>query len=257
MLVLHCHTRKLCEEHVPNTDEIQLRLIMTFKNEEIVKIKKFLADKQIQADVNDLEVEKPIGYEVENGIRSRERVVDLAEVFTPDWLVQEMMESFPESVNLPESRSLEPSCGNGNFLVEIVASKLQKINVNKGVNDACFQSFKCLSSTYGVDISRSNVIEARSRLSELTFDFLRKYKVAPLDSNFSQIIDYVLVKNIIHADFLKDAESVEITEFTFPKPYYVSQRIFSLLELFEINSESYVFPRPTRILPTTYYLDLK
>lgn len=230
---------------------------MAFSNDDLTSMKTFLEEKITQKTEKTIVVEKPIGYDVENGIRSWDRVVDLAEVFTPSWLVEEMLNSIPEKVIVPEARTLEPSCGNGNFLVEIVARKLQSIKISNESNEMCFQIFKCLASTYGVDISESNVIEARSRLSDLVFGFLSKYKNISTDIKFNSAINYVLKNNILHADFLKNAESLEIIEFTFPKLFYVSQRIFTFLELLEINSESFVFPRPTRILPTIYYLDVK
>lgn len=230
---------------------------MTYSDEDLSSMRNFLKEKDIAKTEKMVFVEKPIGYEVENGIRSWERVVDLAEVFTPEWLVEEMLNSIPEKVISPEARSLEPSCGNGNFLVEIVARKLQQIKISSESNEMVYQAFKCLASTYGVDISESNVLETRSRLKELIFGFLQSYKIQVIDEKFKSIIDYVLSKNILHADFLKNAESLEIFEFTFPKPFYVSQRIFTLLELMELNSESFVFPRPTRILQTVYFLDLQ
>ena len=220
-------------------------------------MKNFLKEKDVPKTEKTVFVEKPIGYEVENGIRSWERVVDLAEVFTPNWLVEEMLNSIPEKVIFPETRSLEPSCGNGNFLIEIVARKLQQIKISSESNEMVYQVFKCLASTYGVDISESNVLEARSRLKELILGFLQSFKIYAIDEKFESIIDYVLNANILHADFLKNAESLEIVEFTFPKPFYVSQRIFTFLELLELNSESFVFPRPTRILQTVYFLDLQ
>ena len=87
--------------------------------------------------------------------------------------------------------------------------------------------------------------------------FLIKHTKYIIDNKFNTAINYVLINNIVHADFLKNAESLEIIEFTFPKLFHVSQRIFTFLELLEINSESFVFPRPTKILPTVYYLDIK
>jgi hypothetical protein len=230
---------------------------MTFSSDDLTSMKTLLEKKITQKTENAIVVEKPIGYEVENGIRSWDRVVDLAEVFTPNWLVEEMLNSIPDKVIVSDARTLEPSCGNGNFLVEIVARKLQSIKISNESNEMCFQVFKCITSTYGVDISESNVIEARSRLRDLVFGFLSKYKINSIDNKFNTAINYVLINNIVHADFLKNAESLEIIEFTFPKLFHVSQRIFTFLELLEINSESFVFPRPTKIRQTVYYWDIK
>lgn len=219
-------------------------------------LKKIVDQKIIEKKDNMLYVEKPSGYEIENGIRSKERVVDLAEVFTPSWLVDEMLDSIPSNSITPDSRTLEPSCGNGNFLVEIVARKLQQIEIVKDSTSNYFQIFKCLASTYGIDISSTNILEARGRISDLIEGFIKRYKLEQDSSIYLSSLNYVIEKNIVNADYLKGADSVEIYEFTYPKLFYVSRRIFSLLELYEINSEDYVFPRPSIVLPTVYFKEI-
>ena len=60
----------------------------------------------------------------ENLIKSRKRVKDFAEVYTPNWLVKDMVAL--AKANEIETTVLEPACGNGNFLAEILEQKLQK-----------------------------------------------------------------------------------------------------------------------------------
>jgi len=220
------------------------------------QIRDFLELKISKEPISKLEVEKPDGYELDEGIRSRERVIDLAEVFTPNWLVDEMVNDIPLEYLKIDNRVLEPSCGNGNFLVEIMARKLQQITLGSSAEEMNYQVLICLTSTYGIDISESNVLETRLRLFELIQSFVFKYVGPNIDSKFVAIVHYVLEKNIIYADFLKNNDSIEIHEFTFPKKFYISQRIFTLLELLEINSEANVFPRPEKILETKHYLEL-
>ena len=57
-------------------------------------------------------------------IKSRKRVRDHGEVFTPDWLVRDMCDLVGEACAQVGSRFLEPACGDGNFLVEILRRKL-------------------------------------------------------------------------------------------------------------------------------------
>ncbi len=88
-------------------------------------------------------------------VRSKERQRSHGEVFTPDFLVERMLDMVPEEVWRDPSRTfLEPSCGSGNFVVAIVR---RKVKHGSTVDEA-------LSTTYGVDIQEDNVLECRSRL---------------------------------------------------------------------------------------------
>lgn len=91
-------------------------------------------------------------------IKSKQRVKDFAEVFTPSHIVKDMCDLIPEDVwNNIESTFLEPSCGNGNFLVEIYRRKLA---ICKDERDG----LKALASIVGIDIQPDNCEESRKRL---------------------------------------------------------------------------------------------
>lgn len=93
-------------------------------------------------------------------IKSRERVKSLGEVFTPPHIVSKMLDLIPQDkLQDPLSTWLEPTCGTGNFLIEILKRKL---SYSKG--DSRTYALKCLSSIYGIDISPENVHESRDRL---------------------------------------------------------------------------------------------
>jgi len=88
-------------------------------------------------------------------MRSEERKNELGEVFTPPELVQEMLDQLPpESWTDPSKTFLEPSCGNGNFLVAILERLLEHGH----------QKEQALSRMYGVDLMLDNVQETRERL---------------------------------------------------------------------------------------------
>jgi type I restriction-modification system DNA methylase subunit len=96
-------------------------------------------------------------------IKSKARVRERGEVFTPSWLVKDMCDLIPQSEWTIESRFLEPSCGNGNFLVEILDRKLRLCKDEK-------QGLKALNSIFGIDIMEDNVKESRARLMKMFLD---------------------------------------------------------------------------------------
>lgn len=111
-------------------------------------------------------------------VKSTERVRDLGEVFTPDATVRQMLDLLPGDVwnSEPTANFLEPSCGNGNFLVAILDRKLERLSRNPSVKaDSGLRAIKgleALSSIYGIDLSPENIfgsevgdeIGARKRL---------------------------------------------------------------------------------------------
>ena len=93
-------------------------------------------------------------------IKSKARVKELGEVFTPAALVTEMLDKLPADCWLPDKTFLEPSCGNGNFLVQILQRKLNNNH----------QPLQALSTIYGVDIMKDNVVESRKRMLQIAID---------------------------------------------------------------------------------------
>lgn len=92
--------------------------------------------------------------------RSKARVKELGEVFTPAALVSEMLDKLPADCWLPDKTFFEPSCGNGNFLVQILQRKLNNNH----------QPLQALSTIYGVDIMKDNVVESRKRMLQIAID---------------------------------------------------------------------------------------
>lgn len=90
-------------------------------------------------------------------IKSRQRVKDHAEVFTAEREVKAMCDLVNDELSRIDSKVLEPSCGNGNFLVEIYARKLKNCKDEK-------DGLKALSSIVGIDIQADNCEESRIRL---------------------------------------------------------------------------------------------
>lgn len=93
-------------------------------------------------------------------IKSRQRVKDFAEVYTPERIVKDMLDLIPEDACQIDSTYLEPACGNGNFLAEIFRRKLERCRDEK-------DGLVALASIYGVDIQEDNVQESRERLYDM------------------------------------------------------------------------------------------
>ena len=102
-------------------------------------------------------------------IKSKDRVNKFAEVFTAEREVKAMCDLMPDDVwqNI-DSTFLEPACGNGNFLAEILELKL---NLCENVE----QGLRALKSIYGIDIQQDNVEESKQRLFDM---FVKKFPKA-------------------------------------------------------------------------------
>jgi len=94
-------------------------------------------------------------------IKSKKRVQEKGEVFTPPELVNEMLDRLPAEQWESNKTFLDPACGNGNMLIEVYRRKMKHNH----------DPYEIASSTYGIDIMEDNVIECKQRLSEL----IRKY----------------------------------------------------------------------------------
>ena len=98
---------------------------------------------------------------MEKLIKSRKRVKDRGEVFTPSWLVNEMLDELPEDQWTDSSKAfIDPACGNGNILVEIVRRKIE----------SGAQPLQALMTTYGVDIMPDNITECQQRLVRVAYE---------------------------------------------------------------------------------------
>jgi SAM-dependent methyltransferase len=171
-------------------------------------------------------------------MRSAERARDLGEVFTPERTVNEMLDLF-QDINYA-SKFLEPGCGSGNFLVEILSRKIEMVSRLPEVSSSLKSGrlpefeFKCLialSSVYGVDIDPINVEEARERLMDV---FREKYKILTKKEmpDYLQVsVNYVLQMNVILGDLINAAEMVEVIEYSELPNQRIKQRIFRLSDL--------------------------
>ena len=131
-------------------------------------------------------------------IRSRDRVRDQAEVFTQPREVSAMLDLIQEGPISVTMSHLEPSCGNGNFLVEILRRKIVWIEAQGETSPEkrAMAVIIALSTTVGVDISVRNVQESHARMLEIARPLLHTHEhVAAAKA--------ILSSNIVVGDFLK------------------------------------------------------
>ena len=68
-------------------------------------------------------------------VKSRKRIIDYGEVFTPEWMVKDMLGLLQNEVERVDSRFLEPACGSGNFLIPVLTKKLDYVHERYGKNN--------------------------------------------------------------------------------------------------------------------------
>ncbi len=162
-------------------------------------------------------------------VRSRERVRDLAEVFTHQREVDAILDQVPDAFNEIDVKFLEPSCGSGNFLDEILRRKLRLVTKAACVSREHYEHrlLRALASIYGVDISPTNIAEARGRMAHVV---LAHYQT---DANtveptigFLNAAALILGGNVVVGDTLNAADQVELCDWR-PAPAGFFQRVWS------------------------------
>lgn len=164
--------------------------------------------------------------------KTKERVRNLAEVFTGEREVRSMLDLVKYLSENVENTFLEPSCGNGNFLVAILKRKLETIKTKyRNQIDAEFYMIKAVASIYGIDISEENVMEARERLFYEVKDFYsNSYNTKKASDGFWESVRWIFERNIIIGDMLNRIEEVVLVEYTTPKKYFFKRQEFRLID---------------------------
>ena len=144
-------------------------------------------------------------------IKSEERVSEFGEVNTSEEEVKAMLDLVETESRRFDSRFLEPACGDGSFLIEILNRKLLTLGKIYRHNQFEFEKncIVIISSIYGVDILRDNVLSAREKLFAKTFSYYSNLFAKNKNDNFLKSVKYLLSKNIIYGNALtlKDKDS--------------------------------------------------
>lgn len=147
-------------------------------------------------------------------VRSKKRVADHGEVFTPAWMVEAMLDLVKDETERIDSRFLEPACGSGNFLVMVLQRKLAAVDLRYGRYDFERRHYALLGlmCIYGIELLGDNITECRANLLEIFSDYLDLDASDPAYGAAS----HVLSQNLNHGDALTmrnvDAQAITFAE---------------------------------------------
>lgn len=175
----------------------------------------------------------------QNQIKSKKRVADHGEVFTPDYIVNDMLDLVKNETERIDSRFLEPACGTGNFLIKILRRKLNVVKDRYQKSQADYERYAvvAVSSCYGVDILEDNCAECRERLAiYFVQEYKSIYKNAALDK-IIEVVGYIISKNIVCGDALtlkqNDGTPIVFCEWSAVNHTKMKRRDFTLANLLE------------------------
>ena len=122
-------------------------------------------------------------------VKSKQRVADHGEVFTPSWMVEAMLDLVKGETERIDSRFLEPACGDGNFLTQILRRKLAAVELKYGQSDFERRHYALLGimCIYGIELLSDNIAEY--------------LKLNQADGLYRTAF-FVLSQNLVHGDAL-------------------------------------------------------
>lgn len=149
-------------------------------------------------------------------IKTRARVRELAEVYTHEREVRAMLDLAPEAFDSIDSKFLEPACGSGNFVEEILRRKLAGIRFSAigDVNEYEHRLLRAVASIYALDICAENVFETRERLlAEVRSHYYNDANTIEPTEEFVRALRAILTSNVLRADFLAEASTLELIDY--------------------------------------------
>jgi hypothetical protein len=211
---------------------------------------------------------------VEPQVVSKKRVADHGEVYTGRREVNAMLDLVKQETDRIESRFLEPACGTGNFLTEVLERKLTVVESRYGKSQLDYErnAVLAVSSLYGIDILKDNVVQCRQRLFEiLEQQYARRFKEAAKDE-CRKAVRYILERNIICGDALTlrtgvghNSQPIVFSEWSPVNGSMLKRRDFTFhsllahaaqkeLPLFSDLGEDVFIPSPEKDYPLMHFL---
>jgi len=209
---------------------------------------------------------------------SKQRVADHGEVYTNAREVNAMLDLVKHETERIESRFLEPACGSGNFLVEILNRKLAVVASRYAKSQLEYERYAVLavSSLYGIDILADNVAACQARLLEVfNAQYSRLFKNLATDQ-CRNAVRYILSRNILHGDALTlktvgndnvAAQAIVFSEWSAVNGSMLKRRDFIYAHLVEqsshrgmplfsdLDEEAYI-PEPVKDYPLIHFLEV-
>lgn len=213
-----------------------------------------------------------------NQVKSKQRVKDHGEVFTPDFIVNDMLDLVKNETERIESRFLEPACGDGNFLAPILERKLEVVKKKYKSSQIEFErnTLLAVSSIYGVELLPDNVSACIERLYKIVDDIYSKLYKEKCNVNFRKSLRFVLSRNILQGNALDlktsdGKEYIVFSEWSLANGSSIKRRDFEYRELADFDpktptlfslrevsdtGETIFSPMPIKEFPLKHYLKL-
>jgi SAM-dependent methyltransferase len=208
-------------------------------------------------------------------MKSKARVVQFGEVLTPPEIVNAMLDLVKQETERIDSRFLEPACGTGNFLTEILRQKLCVVEERYKKSQLEYERYAVLavSSIYGIDILEDNVQECRQNLFDIVdAEYSRLYNTKTKDA-FRETVRYILARNIVHGDALtlqtvgENPKPIIFSEWSLVNGSLIKRRDFAYhelvshasmqeLPLFSDLGEQAFIPEPVHEFPLVHFLEV-
>ena len=209
----------------------------------------------------------------EKQIKDKNRVSNFGEVLTSKREVLDMLNLVNSETSRLDSRFLEPACGDGNFLTEVLNFKLNILEKNYSKNQYEFEKFsiQIFTSIYGIDILEDNIISTRERLFNQYFDLYNKKFKSNINQKLIDCIKYILKLNLVHADALslkkvKNDKFIIFSEWSlvndkikrrdFEFKNLIDYAPFEKGTLFSDLGDEIIIPSPIKEYPLTHFLDI-
>lgn len=225
---------------------------------------------------SELHAEVPTLKKREGQVVSRKRVADHGEVYTAKREVTFMLDLVKQQATRIDARFLEPACGKGNFLTEILERKLSVVKSRYGNSQLDYErnAVLAVSSIYGIDILEDNVAVCRQRLFDVfEQQYSSLFKVATTD-DCRTAVKYLLERNIICGDALtlktvgEKPQPIVFSEWSPVNGSMLKRRDFTFHELlahasmtmegslFSDLGEDVFLPTPVKEYPLTHFLKI-
>jgi len=208
-------------------------------------------------------------------VKTRKRVTDHGEVFTAEREVNAMLDLVKQETERIDSRFLEPACGTGNFLVEILKRKLTVVENRYSNNQLEYERYAiiALSSIYGVELLQDNVQTCRDRLLEIFTNFYLNNFRKEIKPEFLKVAEFILSRNILWGDALslktpdENAEPIIFSEWSAVNGSMIKRRDYTLANLLEsqpidgpnlfsdLGDKAFI-PTPVADFPLVHFLKL-
>lgn len=212
---------------------------------------------------------------MEEQVISKKRVADHGEVLTGKREVNAMLDLVKQETERIESRFLEPACGTGNFLAEILERKFRVVEKRYAKSQLEYERYAVLaiSSIYGIDILKDNVEQCRQRLFDIFDRSYQRLFANTTSGPCRRSVAFILERNIVWGDALtlktvgEQPDYIVFSEWSPVNGSFLKRRDFTFhgllehesmkeLPLFSDLGEDVFIPSPVKEYPLTHFLEI-